>query len=76
MPDLHCYPALTALELQHNSITSIADQTCLPDLEILRMSFNQLADVSSLDSLRLLACLTQLSLTGNALEQDSRQVLL
>ena len=76
LPKLDYYPQLAVLELQNNCIASIAEQRCLSALASLNLSFNQLQNASELESLRLLASLTELQLNDNAIEQDPRQVLL
>ena len=76
MLDLPCYPQLEVLELQHNGIASIAEQASLLNLARLNLTHNQLQDVRQLESLRMLASLTELQMTGNAMEQDPRQAAL
>ena len=76
MLDLWCYPQLEVLELQHNGIACIAEQTSLLNLARLKLSHNKLQDVRQLESLRMLADLTELQMTGNAMEQDPRQAAL
>ena len=76
MLDLRCYPQLEVLELQHNCIASITEQASLLNLARLNLSHNQFQDVRQLESLRMLAGLTELQMTGNAIEQDPRQAAL
>ena len=76
MLDLQCYPQLEVLELQHNCIASIAEQASLLNLARMNLTHNQLQDVRQLESLRMLASLTELQMTGNAMEQDPRQAAL
>ena len=73
MPDLTCYPELQMLELQHNKVARIVAQTGLCTLIALNLSDNKLQNLSAFQSLHLLASLTQLDMSGNFLELDSRQ---
>ena len=69
VPELLCYPKLEALELQNNQIDRVAEQRGLSALASLDLSFNLLHHASVLQSLRFLVSLTELQLTGNAMEQ-------
>jgi hypothetical protein len=76
MLDLRCYPQLEVLELQYNCIAGVAEQTSMLALKKLKLSHNQLHDIHQLEILRMLADLTELQLTGNAMQQNPRQAAL
>lgn len=70
LPQLPHLPALEALYLQENSITTIQPMvTSLPHLGLINLSFNQLSQPQdTLAALMLLPRLEELYLNGNPLQ--------